>query len=81
MRVHGVSPGEVGTIIGLTAAIAGWLGVTLGGIAADALRKRTRNGRIYIAIFTAALPVPFTLALLMTQDTAFTLAGTASAAS
>jgi MFS family permease len=69
MRVHGVGPAEVGTVIGLTAAIAGWLGVTLGGVASDALRRRWRNARLYVAIFTALFPLPFAIWMLTTGNT------------
>jgi MFS family permease len=69
MRVHGVGPGEVGTVIGLTAAIAGWLGVTIGGVASDALRRRRRTARLHVAIFTALFPLPFAVWMLSTDNT------------
>ena len=70
MREHGVGPAEVGTVIGLTAAGAGWLGVTLGGVVADRLKQTRRNARLYVAIFTALFPVPFAVWMLMTESTA-----------
>ena len=57
MRVHGASSGEVGTIVGLTSAVAGFVGVTLGGALADRLRRRSRSGRLHVGLLTAALPV------------------------
>jgi hypothetical protein len=42
LRVHGVSPTEVGTVLGLGAALGGWLGITLGGWLADHLRRYMR---------------------------------------
>jgi MFS family permease len=70
VRVHGAPEGEVGTVLGLSGAFGGWLGVTLGGILADRLRERSPSGRLQVALLTAALPVPFALWLLATQSTA-----------
>ena len=68
-RIHGVSIAEAGTVLGLTAAIAGWLGVTLGGVAADALRRRRRNGRLWVGIFAGLFPLPFAVLMLLTPST------------
>jgi MFS family permease len=69
LRQHGVSTAEAGTILGLTAAIAGWAGVTIGGVASDALRRHTPNGRLWVGLFTATVPVPFVYLLLTAQST------------
>jgi len=68
LRVHGASTGEVGTIVGLTSAVAGFIGVTLGGTLADRLRRRSRNGRLHVGMLTAALPVLPALWLLSTES-------------
>ena len=66
--MHGVSTAEAGTILGLTAAVAGWLGVTLGGVLADRWRQQRPNARILIGILTAVLPVPFAIGMLTTEN-------------
>jgi MFS family permease len=68
MRVHGASSGEVGTIVGLTSAVAGFVGVTLGGALADRLRRRSRSGRLHVGLLTAALPVLPALWMLTTES-------------
>lgn len=58
IRQHGVSASEVGTYLGLAAALGGWIGVTLGGVVSDALRKRTPNSRLWLGFATIALAAP-----------------------
>ena len=40
-----------------------------GGVLADRWRRRTLNGRLYVAMLTAVLPLPFALTMLTTHDT------------
>jgi MFS family permease len=68
MRVHGVSEGEVGTVVGLSAAVGGWLGVSLGGALSDRWKARAPNGRLWVGWLTAALSVPSGLWLLHTES-------------
>ena len=70
VRVHHVNLTEVGAILGLTAAVCGWLGVTLGGVVSDALRRYTPNARLWVGIFTASAPVPLAVLLLTAESTA-----------
>lgn len=70
LRIHGVSEGEVGTIVGLTAAAAGWAGVTLGGLLSDALKPRSRNSRLYVATIGTIFPAPLGIWMLSTESTA-----------
>jgi MFS family permease len=67
-RIHGVSAAESGLVLGGTAAAAGWLGVTLGGLAADRWRLSRRSGRLYWGIVTALAPLPVGLAFLHAGD-------------
>ncbi|MBS0481889.1 MAG: MFS transporter [Proteobacteria bacterium] len=48
---------ELALVLGANGAIAGFLGVIIGGAAADALRKRNPAGRILVIIFGAIAPV------------------------
>lgn len=68
MRVHGESSSDVGTIAGLTAAAAGFLGVTFGGLLADRLRRRSVIGRLQVGLLTALAPLPLMLWLLGTDS-------------
>ncbi len=70
LRVHGVSASEVGTYLGLPAALGGWLGVTLGGVASDWLRPKTANARLWMGAATAVLTVPVAFALLTAESVA-----------
>jgi MFS family permease len=68
VRVHGVSEGQVGTVVGLSAAIGGWLGVSLGGALSDRWKARAANGRLWVGWLTAALSVPSGLWMLHTDS-------------
>ena len=68
LRVHGVGLGEAGLVLGVSAAVAGWLGITLGGIASDWLKPRTGNGRVYVGLGSVILSAPLTLAMMLTDS-------------
>ena len=68
MRVHDQSAGDISVIVGVTAAVAGFLGVTLGGFLADRFRHATPIGRLYVGYLTAVLPVPLALWMLSTES-------------
>ncbi len=59
MREFGLSKQEAGLTLGLPAAIAGLLGVVLGGMIADKLKARGPAGRLYIAFAACLFPAPF----------------------
>lgn len=67
-RIHLESASDVGLWTGATAAAAGLLGVTLGGYLADRLRSRRTEGRIHLALFAVAAPVPLGLWMLTTES-------------
>jgi len=68
IRVLHAPAAEVGTVAGLSAALAGFLGVTLGGALADRLRARTVIGRLQVGILTALTPVLPLLGLLASDS-------------
>jgi MFS family permease len=68
VRVHGVSEGEVGTVVGLSAAVGGWLGVSLGGALSDRWKARAVNGRLWVGWLTAVLSVPSGFWMLHTDS-------------
>jgi MFS family permease len=67
-RVLDQPTGEVGTYIGLTAAVAGVLGVTLGGWLADRLRSSRPEGRLHVAIGAAGILIPLAWWMLSTRS-------------
>ena len=56
IRVLGATPAEAGFIIGGMGAMSGFLGVTIGGMVADRLRRRHPAGRLMVVIFGAVVP-------------------------
>ncbi|HUP21508.1 MAG TPA: MFS transporter [Thermoanaerobaculia bacterium] len=67
-RAHGVTASEAGMVLGLSAAIGGWLGVTSGGIFSDWLRRRSPRARPYVGIISSALAAPALVVLVTTRD-------------
>jgi MFS family permease len=57
-RVLGASKYELGLWLGAPSAVAGFLGVVLGGRMADYLLERRPDGRILVIIFGLITPVP-----------------------
>jgi MFS family permease len=49
---------EVGIKLGLTAAVAGGLGVITGGVVGDWARRRSPIGRLWVLLFCTAVPLP-----------------------
>jgi MFS family permease len=70
IRVHGASESEVGLVLGGTSALAGWIGVTIGGVLADRFRVRSPNGRLYVGLLNALGALPFAAVLFTTDSLA-----------
>jgi len=68
IRVHGVPAGEVGTVVGLSGAVGGWLGVSLGGALSDRWKARAANGRLWVGLLAAVLSLPIGLWMLHTDS-------------
>jgi len=68
IRVHGQSASEVGTYLGLGAALGGWIGVTMGGVVSDLLRRRFVNGRLFVIAAVPVLSLPFVFGFLTTDS-------------
>jgi MFS family permease len=68
IRVHGMTPGEVGAWLGSIVIIAGGLGTLLGGLFSDALRRTGRkNARILLPVIALLLALP-TMSLPLLGD-------------
>jgi MFS family permease len=72
MRDLGISPAEAGLILGGQGALSGFLGVTIGGILGDRLRRRHPGGRLIMVALGAIVPAPF-IAIAFTTDTPIVL--------
>ncbi|AOL93132.1 MFS transporter [Porphyrobacter sp. LM 6] len=57
-RTFGVTKAEIGLLLGAPGAVAGFLGVVLGGRLADWLLERRADGRILVIMFGLITPVP-----------------------
>lgn len=85
LRTFDVSRAEAGILVGTLGAIAGLLGVALGGIAADRLGRKQMSGRLWTVIVGATVPpvaviVAFTADSLLLFCVALFIAQAASAA-
>lgn len=67
-RAHHVSASRAGLVLGLSAAVAGWAGVTLGGVLADRLRERHPLGRLHVGMASAVLSLPAAIGMLLSDD-------------
>ena len=70
IRFHDVPIENLGFALGGIMAAFGFLGITVGGVAADAWRRRNPRGRLYVVMITAAIPIPTGLAMLWTPSLA-----------
>lgn len=57
-RTFGVAKSDLGLMIGGPGALAGFLGVIIGGRVADALQLRYTNGRVMVVLFGLLAPAP-----------------------
>lgn len=64
IRIHGQDTATVGTLVGMTSALAGLLGVTSGGWLADRLRRRSPVGRLQLGFVLCIVPIPLALWML-----------------
>jgi MFS family permease len=69
LRAHGVGEAQAGLLLGGSAAVTGWLGVTLGGVWADRWRRSRPAARLYVGVCTALLPLPLVVWMLTTEHT------------
>lgn len=56
-RVFGIAKADLGWLIGAPGALAGFLGVIMGGWLADRLQHRTENGRVLVVLTGLLTPV------------------------
>ena len=74
VRFHEMPLDRLGLILGGIVAVFGFLGITLGGIWADAWRRRNPRGRLYVGMIASAVPLPVLPVMLLTESTSLALA-------
>jgi len=74
VRFHTMPLDTLGLILGGIVAVFGFLGIALGGIWADAWRRRSPRGRLYVGMIAALVPLPALPVMLLTESTAVALA-------
>ncbi|MCH2487272.1 MAG: MFS transporter [Erythrobacter sp.] len=67
-RALGAAKSDLGWFLGAPAAVAGFLGVILGGRMADFLLERRPAGRIWVVLFGLIMPLPFVAIAFTTTD-------------
>jgi MFS family permease len=67
-RVHGISASETGIVLGLSTALGGWMGVTMGGVITDKLREKYARSKLYVGMATVVLCWPVAVGMLLTDD-------------
>lgn len=73
-RVHHLTAGEAGSLVGLLSGLAGGGGVLLGGLAADRLSRRDLRWRLWTPAVAAATGLPLFLAAFASPQLGFALA-------
>lgn len=67
-REFGVSALQVGTVLGLGGAMFGLIGLILGGVLADRLRKHTKQGKLGVALVASILSLLAMVLLLLSEN-------------
>lgn len=67
-RYFGISATDVGTILGLSYAVVGLIGVVTGGVLADRFRQHTQRGKLYVALGAGGLWLLATVCMLSAQN-------------
>ncbi len=57
-RAFGANKSDLGWFLGAPSAVAGFLGVIIGGRVADFLLERRANGRVWVILFGLIVPIP-----------------------
>jgi predicted MFS family arabinose efflux permease len=75
IRVHGMTPGQIGTWLALSVGAGGAIGSIGGGLLSDQLRKRFPRPEIWILAISTALTCPLLLLTVVSDELRLALAG------
>ncbi len=67
-RALGANKSDLGLLLGAPSAVAGFLGVILGGRMADYLQERRANGRVWVILFGLLSPIPALVVAYSTES-------------
>ncbi len=68
IRVHHMTPGELGLWLSWTVALGGGIGTFAGGWLADRWGRHEPRARLYVSLIGVLLSIPFTVAALLLPD-------------
>lgn len=74
MRVHGLSPTEIGVSFGLAVAVSLIIGNLLGGVLSDRLGRKDMRAYLWVAGAGPWLSIPFLLTFVLTADARLAMA-------
>ncbi len=72
-RSYGLSPGEIGPLIGILVGVGGTVGTFAGGLLADRFGRRDVRWRLWIICIAAAVAAPLSTAAFLVQNQWLTL--------
>jgi MFS family permease len=76
MRLHGLTPAQVGLVFGIGYGLGGTIAILLGGVLSDALARRGRiDGPIILTMAAAILQIPCFLVAYLSAATPLAIAG------
>ncbi len=67
-RLYGLTAQEIGGVIGLGLGVSGLLGLLIGGLLGDKLRKSHQTGKLYLIVGGYTVSFVLTLGLLLTKN-------------
>ena len=68
LRMHEVGAAEAGKVLGLSAAVGGWFGVTFAGVIADRAYRKSPSAKVWVALLSMISSLPFIYITLTTTD-------------
>lgn len=67
-RIHGLSPGETGTLLALVGGVIGGIGTFFGGWLADFLSRKDQRAQVWLTAGVKLMIVPVAVAFYLTVD-------------
>ncbi len=68
LRMHEVGAAEAGKVLGLSAAIGGWFGVTAAGVIADRAYRKSPSAKVWVALLSMIGSLPFIYVTLTSSN-------------